>query len=132
MVGERTHDWTRRARGGRKKMVTQFFMAMRPPTCTAQEKQVRVVHGKPQFYEPQALAAARAKLLVAWLRIWSPSPPAHPLGKTTYTNRRPARKSVPKTRTGTGYSGGPKKKPTFPTPEKGTRTFLSGFSSYTT
>lgn len=37
-------------------------MAMRPPTCTAQEKQVRVVHGKPQFYEPQALAAARAKL----------------------------------------------------------------------
>ena len=33
-------------------MVTQFFMAMRPPTCTAQEKQVRVVHGKPQFYEP--------------------------------------------------------------------------------
>ena len=50
-------------------MVTQFFMAMRPPTCTAQEKQVRVLHGKPQFYEPQALAAARAKLLVAWLRI---------------------------------------------------------------
>ena len=40
-------------------MVTQFFMAMRPPTCTAQEKQVRVLHGKPQFYEPQALAAAR-------------------------------------------------------------------------
>ena len=37
-------------------------MAMRPPTCTAQEKQVRVLHGKPQFYEPQALAAARAKL----------------------------------------------------------------------
>ena len=51
MVGERTHDWTRRARGEKKKMVTQFFMAMRPPTCTAQEKQVRVVHGKPQFYE---------------------------------------------------------------------------------
>lgn len=62
MVGERTHDWTRRARGEKKKMVTQFFMAMRPPTCTAQEKQVRVLHGKPQFYEPQALAAARAKL----------------------------------------------------------------------
>ena len=41
MVGERTHDWTRRARGDKKKMVTQFFMAMRPPTCTAQEKQVR-------------------------------------------------------------------------------------------
>ena len=65
MVGERTHDKTRRARGEKKKMVTQFFMAMRPPTCTAQEKQVRVVRGKPQFYEPQALAAARAKLCAA-------------------------------------------------------------------
>ena len=68
MVGERTHDWTRRARGEKKKMVTQFFMAMRPPTCTAQEKQVRVVHGKPQFYEPQALAAARERGIEVWQR----------------------------------------------------------------
>ena len=71
MVGERTHDWTRRARGEKKKMVTQFFMAMRPPTCTAQEKQVRVVHGKPQFYEPQALKKDYERNLAQeaeWLR----------------------------------------------------------------
>ena len=39
-----------------------FFMAMVPPTVTHQEKQVRVVNGKPKFYEPQELKAARAKL----------------------------------------------------------------------
>lgn len=39
-----------------------FFMAMIPPTCTHQEKQVRVVNGKPVFYEPAELRAAREKL----------------------------------------------------------------------
>lgn len=39
-----------------------FFMAMIPPTVTHQEKQVRVVNGKPKFYEPQELKAARSKL----------------------------------------------------------------------
>lgn len=39
-----------------------FFMAMVPPTVTHQEKQVHVVNGKPVFYEPQELKAARAKL----------------------------------------------------------------------
>lgn len=43
-------------------MVTEFFMAMEPPTCTCQEKQVRVVKGKPVFYEPGELKAARQKL----------------------------------------------------------------------
>lgn len=43
-------------------MATEFFMAMVPPTVTHQEKQVRVVNGKPKFYEPQELKAARAKL----------------------------------------------------------------------
>lgn len=41
----------------------EFFMPMIPPTVTHQEKKVRVVHGKPVFYEPEALADARAKLL---------------------------------------------------------------------
>ena len=41
-------------------MATEFFMAMVPPTVTHQEKQVRVVNGKPKFYEPQELKAARA------------------------------------------------------------------------
>ena len=40
----------------------EFFMAMNPPTITHQEKQVHVVSGKPVFYEPAELKAARAKL----------------------------------------------------------------------
>ena len=37
-------------------------MPMIPPTTTHQEKQVRVVNGKPVFYEPQELKTARMKL----------------------------------------------------------------------
>ena len=40
----------------------QFFMPMIPPTVTHQEKKVTVVNGKPRFYEPEELKAARAKL----------------------------------------------------------------------
>ena len=40
----------------------EFFMAMNPPTITHQEKQVHVVNGKPIFYEPDELKAARQKL----------------------------------------------------------------------
>lgn len=43
-------------------MIIEFFMPMTPPTCTHQEKQVRVVNGKPVFYEPQEVKAARRKL----------------------------------------------------------------------
>lgn len=43
-------------------MTIEFFMPMVPPTATHQEKQVRVVDGKPRFYEPDQLKAARAKL----------------------------------------------------------------------
>ena len=35
----------------------------KPPTVTQQEHQVRVVHGKPVFYEPQELREARQLLL---------------------------------------------------------------------
>lgn len=41
----------------------EFFMAMIPPTATHQEKKVAVVHGRPKFYEPPELLAARAKLM---------------------------------------------------------------------
>ena len=44
-------------------MVIEFFMAMVPPTVTHQEKQVHVVKGKPVFYEPADLKAARQKLM---------------------------------------------------------------------
>lgn len=43
-------------------MTTEFFMAIVPPTKTHQEKQVRVVKGKPVFYEPAELLAVRQKL----------------------------------------------------------------------
>ena len=39
-----------------------FFIAMKPPTVTAQEKQVRVVHGKPVFYDPAPVKTAKAQL----------------------------------------------------------------------
>lgn len=40
-----------------------FFLPMRPPTVTHQEKAVRVVKGRPVFYEPAPLRAARSKLM---------------------------------------------------------------------
>ena len=43
-------------------MRTEFFLPMIPPTTTHQTKDVRVVKGKPIFYEPQELVTARAKL----------------------------------------------------------------------
>lgn len=43
-------------------MEIEFFMHMIPPTMTHQEKQVRVVNGKPIFYEPEELKAVREKL----------------------------------------------------------------------
>jgi crossover junction endodeoxyribonuclease RusA len=39
-----------------------FFIAMKPPTVTAQEKQVRVVRGKPVFYDPAPVKTAKAQL----------------------------------------------------------------------
>ena len=54
--------------------MVQFFMAMVPPTVTHQEKKVRVVKGKPIFYEPAELKAARAKLM-AHLAKYEPVEP---------------------------------------------------------
>lgn len=55
-------------------MTVEFFMPMIPPTVTHQEKQVRVVSGKPRLYEPAELKAARAKL-VAHLGKYRPAAP---------------------------------------------------------
>ena len=41
----------------------EFFIAMNPPTITYQEHKVAVVHGKPVFYDPPELKAARQKFL---------------------------------------------------------------------
>jgi Holliday junction resolvase RusA-like endonuclease len=44
-------------------MKTEFFMAMIPPTATHQEHKVSVVKGKPVFYDPPEVKAAKSKLL---------------------------------------------------------------------
>ena len=43
-------------------MKIDFFLPMIPPTETHQMKKVRVVNGKPVFYEPDELKAVRTKL----------------------------------------------------------------------
>lgn len=40
----------------------EFFLPIIPPTVTAQEHKVTVVNGKPRFYDPAELKAARNKL----------------------------------------------------------------------
>ena len=58
----------------RKGNKMEFFMAMIPPTVTHQEKQVHVVNGKPIFYEPSELKAARQKLM-GYLAKYRPEEP---------------------------------------------------------
>lgn len=43
-------------------MRTEFFIRMIPPTTTHQQKKAHVVDGKPVYYEPPELKAARSKL----------------------------------------------------------------------
>ena len=43
-----------------------FFIAIKPPTATAQEKQVSVKGGRPIFYDPAPVKAAK-KLLIGAL-----------------------------------------------------------------
>ena len=52
----------------------EFFIAIDPPTSTAQMKRVRVVKGKPVFYDPPAVKAAR-NMLSAHLAIHRPDKP---------------------------------------------------------
>ena len=51
-----------------------FFIAITPPTSTAQMKQVRVVKGKPIFYDPPAVKEAR-NALTAHLVLHKPDKP---------------------------------------------------------
>jgi Holliday junction resolvase RusA-like endonuclease len=51
-------------------------MEIDPPTATAQEKQVRVICGHPQFYEKPAAKEAK-KLLIAELMKHKPEGPLH-------------------------------------------------------
>lgn len=55
-------------------MGIQFFMAMVPPTCTHQEKKVTVIKGKPAFYDPPEVKAARS-MLMGYLSRYCPEKP---------------------------------------------------------
>ena len=61
----------------------EFFLHLIPPTATHQEKAVRVVNGKPRFYEPDALKQARAKLTGHLARHRPGAPLAGPLELVT-------------------------------------------------
>lgn len=51
-----------------------FFLAMNPPTVTAQERKVKVVRNKPIFYDPQQVKDAR-NLLCGHLCLHKPKEP---------------------------------------------------------
>ncbi len=54
----------------------EFFIPMKKiPTVTHQQKKVRVVHGKPQFYEPDELKETRAM----FMELLAPYAPEEPL-----------------------------------------------------
>lgn len=42
--------------------MTEFFLAMNPPTVTHQEHKVTVINGKPVFYDPPDVKDAKLKL----------------------------------------------------------------------
>lgn len=49
----------------------EFFMPMDPPTVTQQEHKVMVRNGRPVFYDPEELKAAKRKLIS---HLWSHRP----------------------------------------------------------
>ena len=51
-----------------------FFIAMHPPTATAQERKVKIINGKPIFYDPPAVKSAK-DLLSAYLAQHQPPQP---------------------------------------------------------
>lgn len=51
-----------------------FFLSIDPPTATAQEKQVRIVYGKPIFYDPTPVKKAK-QLLTGHLMRYRPKTP---------------------------------------------------------
>lgn len=55
-------------------MPLEFFLDMVPPRVTHQEKKVAVVGGKPRFYEPPRLRAAR-ELLALRMKPFRPREP---------------------------------------------------------
>ena len=55
-------------------IMTELFIAIKPPTATAQEKKVRIINGKPIFYDPAPVKEAK-QLLMGHLIIHRPEHP---------------------------------------------------------
>ena len=41
----------------------EFFMKMKPPTATAQERKIKIINGRPVFFDTQKVREARAILM---------------------------------------------------------------------
>lgn len=69
-------------------MIIEFFIPMKLPTVTHQQKKVHVVNGKPQYYEPATLKDARQKFsahLAAYVPEKKLTGPIRLLTKWCYT-----------------------------------------------
>ena len=64
-------------------MEYKFFMLMDPPTATAQERQVRIIHGRPVFYEPAQVKEAKETLMVGLMEFVPDLPITGPVRLTT-------------------------------------------------
>ena len=60
----------------------EFFLELAPPTVTAQEHKVRVVRGKPMFYDTSKLKNARAIFESLLRQYIPPSPMEGPVALT--------------------------------------------------
>ena len=60
----------------------EFFLELAPPTVTAQEHKVRVVRGKPMFYDTLKLKNARAAFESLLRQYIPPSPMEGPVALT--------------------------------------------------
>ena len=54
----------------------RIFLLLDPPTATAQERQVTIVHNKPVFYQPEKLKEAK-RILRLHLRPFKPKAPLY-------------------------------------------------------
>lgn len=68
---------------GKAPAVTEFFVAMVPPTATAQMRKVSVRGGKVRFYDPPEVAAMRDKLSCRLALHRPPAPHEGPLRLVT-------------------------------------------------
>ena len=57
----------------------RFFISGQPPRTTAQEKKVRVVHGRPMYYEPARVKEAKAQLTAGLMPHRPPEPFSGPI-----------------------------------------------------